>query len=802
MKLSRRAFIVIIPVLAVGYAIGLFSVYLEQRDRLLRSEQTGIDNALTILVAELDGYAHFQEVFVTSLKKSDPLKTFLVEQDASYRAFTLGTSIETSLREVEQFHSDYLTLALLDSTGELLYYLENSGDPFSSVSDRALVAASNQLHSGESAGWALWQSDEGNYRLAFMSLIDAETLLTPKKASRRESVLVVQSVVEPSSFQRQAEAVQARYDATLTFSRAETGFENPEKGKGAGEFQLRASRASSTGLQWQLVASQAYIEKRLVSIKRPLALSLVGLVLFSGFTILLLIRRYITGPIAELDQNLENVIEGRETTIRADESAQDEIAHIARMFRKLYGELSLAYAHSKAMAETDQLTRLHNLTYLNHHGQAMMNAAQAQGLSLGLMYVDLDNFKFVNDRFGHDTGDELLVSLAKSFQALLERYRGQTPLAPILFRIAGDEFGIMMAQSAVEPDACHKLATEIVSLFSTGYRLGKTLLPISASIGIAECPADGVQLTQLMSCADSAMYQAKSLGKNQLAHFSRDIAAKANRERDIEHALKAVDCDTEFFLVFMPIIAVATGTANAVEVLLRWNSSRLGPVGPAEFVPIAEATGLFEKIDRWVVSESLRLYRNVSAELGDDVKLSINLSSAQLCNKDLAEQIILSARQYDVEPAMIQLEMTETIGIDFSDQMQHTLQTLRTAGFGVAIDDFGAGYTSLAQLVEYPVDVVKLDRLFITRMMDAGKSSMLPPLIDLCHLQNIEVTAEGVENEAQLRMLIDSGCDALQGYYFGQPVPLSRLQAASEQWRIKAAGARRLNLPGKGAQRL
>ncbi|GAA3968507.1 hypothetical protein [Allohahella marinimesophila] len=152
MKLSRRAFIVIIPVLAVGYAIGLYSVYQEQRDRLLKSEQAGIDNALTILVAELDGYAHFQEVFVTSLKKSDPLKTFLVERDATYRAFTLGTSIETSLREVEQFRSDYLTLALLDGSGELLYYLENSGDPFSTVSDTALTAAAEQFQSGDSSG--------------------------------------------------------------------------------------------------------------------------------------------------------------------------------------------------------------------------------------------------------------------------------------------------------------------------------------------------------------------------------------------------------------------------------------------------------------------------------------------------------------------------------------------------------------------------------------------------------------------------------------------------------------------------
>ncbi|WP_344807383.1 putative bifunctional diguanylate cyclase/phosphodiesterase [Allohahella marinimesophila] len=638
-----------------------------------------------------------------------------------------------------------------------------------------------------------------------MSLIDSATLLTPKKASRRDSVLVIQSVVEPSTFQSQADAVLERYGGSLTFD--STGSTSNDTGLSApdGAFELKATRVSSTGIEWQLVSSQAYIAERLASIKRPLILSLIGLVVFSGFTILLLIRRYITGPIAQLDRNLEDVIEGRESTIRADESSQDEIAHIAhiaRMFRKLYGELSLAYATSKAMAETDQLTALHNLTYLNHHGQALMDAAQAQGLSLGLMYVDIDNFKFVNDRFGHDTGDELLVSLASSFLTLLERYRGQTSLAPILFRIAGDEFGVMLAQSKAMPNARHDLANEIVALFKTGYRLDSTLLPISASIGIAECPADATQLTQLMSCADSAMYQAKSLGKNQLAHYSRDIATKANRERDIEHALKVVDCDAEFFLVFMPIISVATGTANAVEVLLRWNSSRLGPVGPAEFVPIAEATGLFEKIDRWVVSESLRLYKNVSAELGGDVKLSINLSSAQLCNKDLASQIIYAARQYKVEPAMIQLEMTETIGIDFSDQMTYTLQALRSAGFGVAIGDFGAGYTSLAQLVEYPVDVVKLDRLFITRMMDAGKSSMLPPLIDLCHLQSIEVTAEGVENEAQLRLLVDAGCDALQGYYFGQPVPLARLQAASEQWRIRAASARRVTHPGKGARRL
>ena len=252
--------------------------------------------------------------------------------------------------------------------------------------------------------------------------------------------------------------MKTRYGAKLTFESAggthEPYFDNAN-GNG---FELKATRTSATGLKWQLLASPAYISERLVSIKRPLVLSLIGLVLFSGFTIMFLIRRYITGPIAQLDRNLENVIEGREDTIRADESSKDEIAHIARMFRKLYGELSQAYASSKAMAETDQLTGLYNLTYLNHRGQALMNAAQARGLTLELMYVDLDNFKFVNDKFGHEMGDELLMSLARCFHTLLKRFENQTPLAPILFRIAGDEFGIMVPQREGQPDACQQLA--------------------------------------------------------------------------------------------------------------------------------------------------------------------------------------------------------------------------------------------------------------------------------------------------------------------------------------------------------
>ncbi|MBR9883972.1 MAG: EAL domain-containing protein, partial [Oceanospirillales bacterium] len=282
-------------------------------------------------------------------------------------------------------------------------------------------------------------------------------------------------------------------------------------------------------------------------------------------------------------------------------------------------------------------------------------------------------------------------------------------------------------------------------------------------------------ITQLISNADTAMYQAKSAGKNRVSFYSQELARKARRELEIEHQLKVIDFDQELYLTYMPIID-AQGLIDGCEALLRWESPTLGWVGPDSFIPIAERTGLYGQIDRWVVQRSLDDLQQLKALLGDSITLSINLSSAELTVPDFDQYMRDQLERVGVKAECIEVEMTETFGVEASVQRNQMLARLRGLGLQIAIDDFGTGYTSMMQMVEYPVDKVKLDRSFIERLIEPANQRLLAPIISLCHARGLRVTAEGVETEQQAQLLVAAGCDCLQGYLFGRPMRLDQLE--------------------------
>lgn len=269
------------------------------------------------------------------------------------------------------------------------------------------------------------------------------------------------------------------------------------------------------------------------------------------------------------------------------------------------------------------------------------------------------------------------------------------------------------------------------------------------------------------------MYQAKRAGKNQFADYSRDLDKAIQRQANIERALRDKNFDDEFRLVYMPYMD-STGThVIGVEVLLRWNSEQLGLVPPDEFIPIAEQTGLFDQVDQWVIQNAFASFHRLQAQFDHSIQLSINLSSAGIETTDLADFIKEHADLNRIPPSLIDFEITETF---YSNSEGFPLlNELSDMGYRLAIDDFGSGYTSITQLVQYPTQKIKLDKAFLDTLIETDNQNIVKPVIGLCHAQGKKVTAEGIETESMHQWLQEAQCDMLQGYYFGKPMPLEEL---------------------------
>lgn len=423
--------------------------------------------------------------------------------------------------------------------------------------------------------------------------------------------------------------------------------------------------------------------------------------------------------------------------------------------------------------QTDPLTGLASRLTFRRNMAKQLSLSQLNRQPLTLLYFDLDNFKYVNEKHGYEIGDKLLKSISRRLSHLVSLHFNREGERPWLARLSGDEFAVVLplySSTQAEP-----LVHKIQELFWDGFRFELGTFPISASIGIASFPLDGHTTTQLVSNAEMAMNQAKSLGLNHYKVYSYHLARIARRRHEIEHELKHADYDQEFTLHFMPIID-SQGQVHSCEALLRWTSAHLGTVSPDEFIPIAEASGLFQKVDLWVARQAMQSYSKLQQLFGPDVKLAINVSSAELSGRGFYRAFTQLAQQYEVPPQGIEVEITETYAKEHSEAVLDRLANLQSKGFSIAIDDFGSGYTSLLQVMDFPVDRVKFDKSLVERLCEADKHELLRSLVQLCHKQQITIVAEGVESSAQKAKLLGAGVDYLQGYLFAKPMPMTQLK--------------------------
>ena len=421
----------------------------------------------------------------------------------------------------------------------------------------------------------------------------------------------------------------------------------------------------------------------------------------------------------------------------------DRLGQALRDLRKLEGELSQLAIH-------DALTGLPNRLGLSDHLDSLSSAS-------ALLFVDLDDFKLVNDTLGHASGDHLLGVVARRIGACLSD-------GDFAARLGGDEFAV-----CVHGGDSHSIAEEIVASISEPIQLGSDLVNVGCSIGIATCD-NTMEVSDMLSRADLAMYAAKAKGKNRVELYSDQLGAETLERQQLRVDLRRAIASGDFEVHYQPI-GFTNGISSlpiAAEALVRWNVD--GELrSPAEFLPLAEEIGLVVGLDRWVYRQALRAFRN---ELSGLKWMSVNLSARHLHEDDAASWLEETTRLAGVDPSQIVLEVTETAAMIDIDASIHKLSQLRSLGFGIALDDFGTGYSSIAYLRRLPISILKIAQSFITDLGSSGDQTFVRAIVNLAHTLNLPVIAEGVETQVQLETIAALGCDLAQGYLIGLPAEL------------------------------
>jgi diguanylate cyclase (GGDEF)-like protein/PAS domain S-box-containing protein len=415
------------------------------------------------------------------------------------------------------------------------------------------------------------------------------------------------------------------------------------------------------------------------------------------------------------------------------------------------------------LAYYDSLTGLPNRGMFHdrlHHALAM---AQRESHQLALLFIDLDNFKDVNDTRGHDFGDSLLQEVARKLTAIMRE-------SDTLARLGGDEFVVILS-SVTDQETTAAAAHRIMNTFEQPFLVAGEQTYCDASIGIALYPSDGQDEGSLIKCADTAMYQAKEHGRSQFRFFSSDMNTRIMHRVAMEKSLRLGLEKEEFFLHYQPKWDLQTRQIIGVEVLLRWQSSDFGYMLPSTFISLTENSGLIVSLGEWVLRTACFQARQWILAGHHDLKIAVNISGQQLKQPDFLEMLERIIEETGIDPGVLELEFTESVIMEKVEKTIDILRALKAMGLQLSIDDFGTGYSSLSYLKHFPVDRIKIDRSFVAEVhSSADDAAVIEAIIAMGHNMNLRVLAEGVENHDQLHFLTESGCDEVQGFYLALPM--------------------------------
>jgi diguanylate cyclase (GGDEF)-like protein len=513
------------------------------------------------------------------------------------------------------------------------------------------------------------------------------------------------------------------------------------------------------------LSSQFAASKFLSQVYTKLWVGLLEVVLI-GFALLILTQWFITAPLRKAAIQIAQM--GPESLDEANYSLpiprlhkSDELGQLLDHINKLFDRLVDSRKELRRLATRDPLTNLPNRTLIQEHLMASIAAAARGSSHVAVIFLDLDRFKKVNDSLGHKIGDRLLQRVA---QTLIEQLREEDSVG----RLGGDEFLIILPVDEVK--TVIEVVRRITTSLTRSFQIEGHSLRASASLGISIYPEDGNSADVLIGRADLAMYKAKSDPSTKWHLFSKDLSKAVDTDLALETALSNAIAQDELAIHLQPQFYAKEKQLAACEALLRWTHNGRS-IPPEKFIAIAETSGLILEIGDWVIEQTCKILHRWSDKA---IPISVNVSGHQMSDANFVSRTLDIVRRYGVKPELITFEITETVLMHNLDESFNRLSRLRDEGFHVSIDDFGTGYSSLSYLTRLPIDEFKIDRSFVSGSQHS--SVVLSTIVAMGRALNIHVVAEGVETDAQRKELADCGCDLLQGYLLGRPVPVAEFE--------------------------
>jgi diguanylate cyclase (GGDEF)-like protein/PAS domain S-box-containing protein len=462
------------------------------------------------------------------------------------------------------------------------------------------------------------------------------------------------------------------------------------------------------------------------------------------------------------------------TTIRTHGRVSNFIATFRDISASKEAEMEL-----ETLAHYDSLTGLANRSLLTARLEQAVHLARRNNWQLGLIFIDLDHFKEINDSLGHSAGDRLLTEVAK-------RLRDQLRESDTVARLGGDEFVILLERLS-GTSAIAELLAKIKAVLAAAFTLDSYGLYVTASMGISIYPDDGEDAEMLLRNADSAMYHAKKEGRDGWSFYSNEMNLQTRRRLQLTGGLHHAVENNEFTLFYQPQIELVTERISGIEALLRWQHPEFGEVSPEEFIPLAEDTGVVEQIGEWVLTEACRQFRSWRDEGLSLPKVTVNVSARQFKSGRLVDTVESILKNVGMKPHCLGLEIRESLLVKSDVRLLNDMQRLCDLGVGFSLDDFGTGYSSLSYLKRFPVSNLTADHSFVRDIPDdKDDMAITAAIISMAHNLNMRVIAEGVETKEQLVFLQEKGCDEVQGYLISRPLPAADIELFLREWKLSS----------------
>ncbi|SHJ90927.1 putative bifunctional diguanylate cyclase/phosphodiesterase [Tepidibacter formicigenes] len=458
------------------------------------------------------------------------------------------------------------------------------------------------------------------------------------------------------------------------------------------------------------------------------------------------------------------------------------VIFIAYGFYKAIREKEKLLKKLKYVAYNDPLTNLPNRRVIENNLNSTINKALKNNSKVGILFIDLDKFKFINDSLGHSAGDYVLKEVASRLRKIIKK-------DDYIARLGGDEFIIILSDINDKDEIVH-ISRKILDNFEKPFILKEKSIHITCSIGISIFPENGKNIEELMKNADIAMYKTKEKEGNSYQFYDCKMNNQIEKKFDIAESLRVGLEKREFILHYQPKVDIKTDKVIGLEALVRWNHPEKGLIYPNNFISVAEETGLIKKLDEYILELACIQVKEWEDKGLDPVNISVNISPKLLNESNFVEKVESILINTKIDPSLISIEITETAAMRDKEYAYKVLGQLRLKGIRILLDDFGKGYSSLSYLKDFPIDVLKIDKSFVDEICSNNiNSAIMRAIIDMAKALNLKVLAEGVETQEQLKLLNDFNCEEYQGYLFSKPVPVKEIEDMLKERYKKAVNA-------------